>query len=122
MGSSTEVSTYRGRRDGNLCIVTVNDAPLDRRLDIVSIPLADFEWGYNGAGPARLSFAILADYFKNDSKALEAYRAFCDSVVADFDGDEWSITTEAITGHFQGTVEVAMSLHELLDRARRLKN
>tara|TARA_Y100000588_G_scaffold219068_1_gene232969 strand:+ start:3158 stop:3526 length:369 start_codon:yes stop_codon:yes gene_type:complete len=119
MTGSTEISTYRGKREGNLCLVTVDDIALDSRPDIVSVPLADFEWGYNGAGPARLSFAILAHYFKDDGKALEAYRTFCDSVISEFGEDEWSITTEAIGVYFQRTVEVAMTLNELLEKARR---
>ena len=121
MTGSTEMSTYRGRRDGNFCVVTVNGLPLNNRPDVLAVPPADFEWGYAGAGPARLSFAILAHYFKDDGKALEAYRTFCDLVVSEFEEDEWSITTEAIGGHFERTVEVAMTLPELLKRARGLK-
>ncbi|MBT06681.1 MAG: hypothetical protein CMM32_07175 [Rhodospirillaceae bacterium] len=121
MADSTKISTYRGKRYGNLCLVTVDDSPLDRRLDIVAVPLADFEWGYNGAGPARLSFAILAHYFRDDGKAIEAYRTFCDLVVSEFREDDWSITTKTISGYFQSTVEVTMTLSELLERARALR-
>ncbi len=115
---SAEISTYRGRREGNLCFVTVNDFPLDSRPDILSLPLSEFEWGYKGAGPSRLSFAILAHYFQDDRKALELYRSFCGSVIAELQEDEWSITTDAISGYVQKTVAVSMTLDELLNRVR----
>ena len=122
MKRSVEISTYRGRRDGNLCLVTVNELPLDSRPDIWSLPLSEFEWGYKGAGPARLAFAILAHYFEDDRKALEVYRSFCDSVIAELQEDEWSITTDAIDGYLQKTVEVSMTLDELLNRVRALRS
>jgi hypothetical protein len=118
---SSEISTYRGRRDGNICLVTVNDFPLDSRPDILSLPLADFEWGYKGAGPARLAFAILAHYFQDDRRALGGYRSFCDSVIAELLEDEWLIATDAINGYLQKTVDVSMTLDELLSRARGLR-
>ena len=122
MKRSVEISTYRGRRDGNICFVTVNDFPLDSRPDVWSLPLSEFEWGYKGAGPARLSFAILAHYFQDDRKALEVYRSFCDSVIAELQEDEWSITTDDINGYLQKTVEVSMTLDELLNRVRALRS
>ena len=115
---SAEISTYRGRRDGNLCFVTVDGFPLDSRPDILSLPLSEFEWGYKGAGPARLSFAILAHYFQDDRKALALYRSFCDSVIAELKVDEWSVTTDVINRYLQKTVEVSMTLDELLNRVR----
>jgi len=40
---SLDVAVYRGKRDQNTCSVTVDGKPLDRRLDVVSVPIADFE-------------------------------------------------------------------------------
>lgn len=116
--NSTGIYTYQGKRDGNMCIVTVNGEVLDSQSNEDSMPLAQFEWGYNGAGPARLSFAILAHHFKDSRKALAAYRTFCDLVIAELEGDEWSITTNAIAEYFDRTVEVPMTLDELVDRVR----
>ena len=48
---SLGVAVYRGKRDQNTCLVTVDGKPLDRRLDVVSVPIAEFEWGYKGGGP-----------------------------------------------------------------------
>lgn len=115
---SPDVYTYIGKRDGNTCIVTVNGAVLDCQANDVSVPLAQFEWGYNGAGPARLSFAMLAHYFRDNRKALAAYRTFCDLVIAELEGDEWCITTEIIADYFDRTVEVPMTLDELLGKVR----
>lgn len=116
--NSSCIYTYQGKREGNICIVTVNGAVLDSQSNDTSVPLAQFEWGYNGAGPARLSFAILAHHFKDNRKALSAYRVFCELVIAELDGDEWSITTNAIAEYFDRTIEVSMTLDELLSKVR----
>ena len=116
--NSSSIYTYQGKRDGNICVVTVNGVLLENQSNDASMPPAQFEWGYNGTGPARLSFAILAHHFKDNRKALAAYRAFCDLVIAELEGDEWSITTDAIAEYFDKTVEVPMTLDELLGKVR----
>ena len=113
--------TYSGRREGNACLVLVDGLPLDSRPGILSVPTGEFEWGYKGAGPSRLAFAILAHHFGDDRLALDAYRIFCDSVISEIQEDEWSLETGSIEARLQGTVEVSMSLDELLRRVRSSK-
>ena len=111
---------YNGTREGNICRVTVDGVSLDSRPQVLAVPFGEYEWGYNGGGPARLAFAILAHYFGDDGKALGSYRAFCDMVVAELKDDKWSITTEESEAYLKRTVEVPMTLGELLKKARDL--
>ena len=114
-----DMAVYRGKRDQNTCSVTVDGKPLDRRLDVVSVPIAEFEWGYKGGGPGRLAFALLAHYLGDDKKALMSYRSFRDNVIAELKGDEWALTRAYVGSFLAASVEVPMTLSELLDKVRK---
>ena len=60
---------YQGIRDEEGCVVTVNDALLDPRMDLRRYSSDGFEWGYEGSGPHQLALAILADHFGDDDRA-----------------------------------------------------
>jgi hypothetical protein len=90
------MKTYQGRREGYACLVTVNDTPLNPRLDLWNHSPNGFEWGYGGSGPAQLALALLADHFGNDDLALEHYHAFKWMVVAELPHTGWSLTSADI--------------------------
>ena len=57
------VKTYVGGRSLDGAVVTVDGKPLPPRYDLKRLSPAGFEWTYEGAGPAQLSLALLADHF-----------------------------------------------------------
>ena len=77
-----------------------------------------FEWGYDGTGPSQLAFAILADFFGDEYKALKSYKLFRDQVIAEISEDEWKLESSTIDRTLGETVEVAMTLDELLNKVR----
>jgi hypothetical protein len=86
------MKAYEGRREGHACVVTVNNAPLNPRLDLWKHSPTGFEWGYGGSGPAQLALALLADHFGNDQQALEHHHTFKWTVVATLPHTGWSLT------------------------------
>jgi len=118
MVNRAQICTYNGKRHGNKCYVDVDGVPLDSRSEVLSVPFGEFEWGYKGTGPSRLAFAILAHHMGDDGRALGFYRSFCDGVVSELPEDGWSISTEAIECYLERTIEVSMTLDELLQIAR----
>ena len=87
--------TYRGERNIDGAVVTVDGSPLDPRLDVHVFTSQGFEWSYEGNGPLQLALAILADHFGNDQQARSACRSFMSRVVAFF-GNEWEMTSADI--------------------------
>ncbi|MDP6351656.1 MAG: DUF6166 domain-containing protein [Alphaproteobacteria bacterium] len=115
------MKTYRGRREASGCRVTVDDRALDPRLDLAAAPATGFEWGYDGAGPARLALAILADHLDDDALGLSRFKQFRADVIARIRGDDWSLTTEQIDralAESGNVTEVAMTLDQLLNKVR----
>lgn len=82
---------YLGERTIDGIQVTADGAPLDPRFDIKSISPEGFEWTYEGAAPAQLALALLADHLGDDERALHLHRAFMRAAVANFDND-WEMT------------------------------
>src|SRR3954447_24435708 len=76
---------YEGARSLDGAIVTVDGKLLPPRLDLRSLSKAGFEWTYEGAGPAQLALALLADHLGDDHAALALYERFMREVVADLD-------------------------------------
>lgn len=86
---------YQGERTIDGCLVTVDGAPLPEALEVRTISDDGFEWSYEGAGPAQLALAILADHFGDPARALAEHEGFMRHVVANFD-NEWEMTSEDI--------------------------
>ena len=108
---------YRGVRTPRGCVVTVDATPLEWRPELGS-GAAEFEWGYDGAGPRRLALAILADFFGDDRTAVNHQRSFAEAVIAELKGDEWTLAQDSIEAALAQIIVVPMDLKTLLDRAR----
>lgn len=89
------MKTYEGARGLDGAIVTVDGKPLPPRLDLRRLSKAGFEWTYEGAGPAQLALALLADHLGDDQAALAHYDRFMREVVADLD-NAWRLTSTDI--------------------------
>jgi len=86
---------YEGSRSLAGALATVDGRPLPPRYDLKRLSPAGFEWTYEGAGPAQLALALLADHFGDDQKALRHYENFMREIVADLD-NAWRLTTQDI--------------------------
>ena len=89
------MKVYEGGRSLDGAVVTVDGRKLDPRLDLKKLSPAGFEWTYEGAGPAQLALAILADHLGDDQKALRLHEPFMRRVVADLD-NSWRMTSADI--------------------------
>jgi len=89
------MKTYRGGRSLDGAVVTVDGKPLPPRFDLKRLSSTGFEWTYEGAGPAQLALALLADHLGDDSKALGLYEPFMRRVVAELD-NSWELTSAEI--------------------------
>ena len=65
------------------------------RYDLKRLSSTGFEWTYQGAGPAQLALALLADHLADDNRALALYDAFMKRVVAELD-NSWELTSADI--------------------------
>jgi hypothetical protein len=86
---------YRGDRTIDGILVTVDGEPLPERTDIKEISSDGFEWSYEGAAPAQLALAILADHLGDPEGALDMHDAFMRHIVANFN-NEWELRSEDI--------------------------
>jgi hypothetical protein len=89
------MKTYEGARSLDGAIVTVDGKPLPPRLDLRPLSKAGFEWTYEGAGPAQLALALLADHLSDDAEALRHYERFMRDTVAQLD-NAWRLTSDDI--------------------------
>jgi hypothetical protein len=89
------MKVYEGGRSLDGAIVTVDGKPLPPRHDLRLLSRAGFEWTYEGAGPAQLALALLADHLGDDKAALAAYERFMREVVAQLD-NAWRLTSADI--------------------------
>ena len=77
-------------------MVTVDGKPLDFHYDLKRFTTTGFECPtYEGAGPAQLSLALLADHLGDDARALDLCERFMRSIVANLEND-WELTGEDI--------------------------
>ena len=90
------MKSYAGRREGHAVIVTVNNRPLNPRLDLWNHSPTGFEWGYGGSGPAQLALALLADHLRDDAQALNLYQRFKWAVIAELPRTPWTMTSREI--------------------------
>ncbi len=109
---------YKGVRSPQGCAVTVDDQPLDPRMELGRSSDGGFEWGYEGAGPRRLALALLADHCGAAQPAFDNYPVFTETVIAEFKGDEWSMTSDQIQAALDQVVVVPMDLQSLFARVR----
>jgi hypothetical protein len=89
------MKTYEGARSLDGALVTVDGRPLPPRFDLRTLSKAGFEWTYEGAGPAQLALALLADHFGDDAAALRHYERFMREVVAQLD-NAWRLNSAEI--------------------------
>ncbi len=108
---------YKGTRNASGTIVTVNGVALDPQTNLRDFRADRFEWGYDGAGPRQLAFAILVD-LEGPEGAFERYRNFAADEIAEIEDDEWSMTSEDIKESKDGIVYVDMDLDTLLKKVR----
>lgn len=87
---------YRGWREGHSVLVTVNDQPLNLRLEVCNHSPTGFEWGYHGSGPAQLALALLIEHLEDTEQALAQHQSFMQYVIARLPFDGWSLTTKEI--------------------------
>jgi len=86
---------YEGGRSLDGAVVTVDGKPLDPRFDLRRLSPTGFEWTYEGAGPAQLALALLADHLSDDVRALALYEPFMRRVVAELD-NSWELSSADI--------------------------
>lgn len=87
--------TYKGDRTIDGVKVTVDEAPLDQKLDVHTFTDYGFEWSYEGDGPRQLALAILVDHLGDPAKAKRLAEPFMGRIVANF-GNEWEMTGEDV--------------------------
>ncbi|HEY1796548.1 MAG TPA: DUF6166 domain-containing protein [Stellaceae bacterium] len=92
---------YEGGRSLAGAEVTVDGHPLDPRYDLKRLSPTGFEWTYEGAGPAQLALALLADHLGDDVKALALHDAFMRALIADLD-NSWELTSDEIDAALKG--------------------
>jgi hypothetical protein len=89
------MKVFRGARTIDGLRVEVDGRPLSERHDIRKLTSSGFEWTYEGAGPAQLSLAILAEHLGDGERALALHRSFMREVVANLEND-WELTGDDI--------------------------
>lgn len=89
------MKVYRGGRSLDGAVVSVDGVPLPPRYDLKRLSVTGFEWTYEGAAPAQLALALLADHLADDRRALALYEPFMRHVVADLD-NSWELTSADI--------------------------
>ena len=92
---------YRGGRSLDGAVVTVDGKPLSPRHDLKRLSATGFEWTYEGAGPAQLALALLADHLGDDARALALYEAFMIRIVAELD-NSWELNSADIEAALAG--------------------
>ena len=81
--------------------MTVDGKPLPPRYDLKRLSATGFEWTYEGAGPAQLALALLADHLGDDAQALALYEPFMTRFVAELD-NSWELTSAEIDAALAG--------------------
>jgi len=87
------MKTYAGDRTIDGIVVTVDDEPLDQRLDIRRFSENGFEWTYEGPESRQLALAMLADHLGDANRALSLSEPFMREVVAYLD-NTWEMTSD----------------------------
>ena len=101
MSATGAMKLYRGGRSLAGAVVTVDGKPLAPRDDLRRLSATGFEWTYEGAGPAQLALALLADHLDDDARALALYERFMRAVVAELD-NSWELSSADIDAALAG--------------------
>ena len=76
---------------------------LEQRQGLRNHSPSGFSWGYSGSGAAQLALAILADFYDDDSRAMDQYMDFKREFVAQYSDDAPFYATAAdihdVCGH-----------------------
>jgi len=89
--------TYKGCRLRNgSCQVTRDGRKLDLRLDLFNHSPTGFDWGYGGSGPAQTALAILADFLKDDDRAIRLHQKLKWDVISRLPHGKWSISNKSL--------------------------
>lgn len=92
------MSIFKGMRTNSGKRVTVDNVPLNLRLDIISYAPGGFDWGYDGMGSAQLALAILAQELDTGA-AITFHEAFQRQVINRLNHDEWMLDSSQIESH-----------------------
>lgn len=90
-----DMKTYTGDRTIDGIKVLADGQLLPDRIDLRRYAEMGFEWGYEGAEPRQLAFALLLDHTGNLNLSADSSESFMKVMVANFD-NEWSITSADI--------------------------
>jgi hypothetical protein len=93
-----DMKIYTGDRTIDGVKVLVDGHPLPNCSEIQCFSTMGFEWGYEGAEPRQLAFALLVDYSGSAETARQHCEPFMRIVVANFD-NEWAMTSLDIEDH-----------------------
>jgi hypothetical protein len=85
------MKSFHGDRTIDGLVVTVDGRRLDPRFDLASFTKNNYEWGYEGAEPTQLAFAILNEHLGDAARAKALAAAFMRDIVANF-GNEWELS------------------------------
>ena len=97
------MKTYAGDRTIDGIVVTIDDEPLDQRLDVRRYSENGFEWTYEGPESRQLALAILTDHLGDADRALPLVEPFMREVVANFD-NTWEMTGDDVAAAIEAFV------------------
>src|SRR5262245_43179913 len=89
------MSTYKGRREFDGLVVTVDGQPLPERYEVQRFTKWGFEWTYEGASPQQLALAILYHHLSDKARAIRLSEPFMRKIVANLDND-WTLTGDQV--------------------------
>jgi hypothetical protein len=81
------MKTFRGKRDMDGLIVTVDDRRLAAHHEVKQFTKWGFQWTYAGTSPRRLALAILYDHLGDKARTICLSEPFMKSVAADTGND-----------------------------------
>jgi hypothetical protein len=90
---SKDEKVFRGYRNKNQCVVTLNDEPFDP-IECKGLPLR-FDWGNNSDEAKQLAYAILCEIYDIDI-ARRLYLNFMEEMIADWYADKWTFPQQVI--------------------------
>lgn len=111
------MKVFKGQRGPQGTLVTVDGQPLAMHTELRDFKSDGFEWGYEGSGPSQLALAILAEH-RGPDDALRYFRHFMQTIIAEIESDEWTLTSDDIEQRASEVTIVNMDLETLLRKVR----